>query len=279
MWQSKISSSRLGQEESSREFRVSHRIDPLGRVNSPGSRSAGLELITRILTVTVLALATSACATGTSTLFRATFDSDAPHSAPAQSPPGPPDSDFIYWFNTDRDAPFVTVVNDGALASNSIRIANLRSSRGHRFVAFIPVPASPSADSLYAYWNGVVYISETPLHIWLGWTQSEPLIEILLHNGDVRLRNGTGDYENVGSFQHGESHLILFALNRRDNTIDFSFVQRNNIISRQDLEPASARALDDTRPALGIGYFEMAESNAFYVADNIVISETAPPMP
>ena len=117
------------------------------------------------------------------------------------------------------------------------------------------------------------------MHIWLGWFQAEPLIEILLHNGAVRLRSSTGEYANVGSFQHGQSHFILFALNRRDNTMDFTFVQRNNIISRQDLEPAAASALNDTRPALGIGYFETTESHAFYVADNIVISETAPPTP
>ena len=62
-------------------------------------------------------------------------------------------------------------------------------------------------------------------------------------------------------------------------TFDLTFIQGDNVVTRNGLEPIDASALDGSRPVLGMGYINTRESSAFYIADNIIISERMPSIP
>lgn len=215
----------------------------------------------------------------TSPIFRADFDLDRIHSAPNPSPPGDPESDYIFWYNSESESPMIKVVYDGVLASNSARFANVGGQNESRYIGFIPVRISSTATNVYAYWNGVAYISDEPIDIWLGWSYSSPIGGFRLHNGGIFIRNTTSDYERIGTFDHGSSHFVLLAIDKGSSTFDLTFIQGDNVVTRNGLEPIDAAALDGSRPVLGMGYINTRESSAFYIADNIIISERMPSIP
>ena len=234
--------------------------------------------LTSLLLACMIALLGAGCSS-TKPIFRATFDSDTLHEAPNPSPPGDPDRDYIFWYTPDSDSSMVSVVFDGVLASNSVRFANIGGNNGRRSIGFIPIEVSPSATHVYAYWNGVSYISDEPIDIWLGWSYSSPIGGFRLHNGNILLRNSTDGFETIGTFNHGKSQFILLALNKSTRTFDLTFIQGDQTITRHGLEAISSSAVDGSRPVLGMAYVNTRESSAFYVADNIILSQKRPEMP
>lgn len=230
-----------------------------------------------LVVTSMVALLGAGC--GTTQIFRANFDSDRLHETPNPSPPGDPDSDYIFWYTADSDLSVVSVVYDGVLASNSVRFPNIGGNNGSRYIGFIPIEVSPSATHVYAYWNGVAYISDEPIDIWLGWSYSRPIGGFRLHNGNILIRNSTGGFERIGTFDHGKSQFVLLAINKNSRTFDLTFIQGDNIVTRLGVEAIDTGAVDGTRPVLGMGYINTRESHAFYVADNIIISEEEPEMP
>jgi hypothetical protein len=230
-----------------------------------------------LLIASLVTLFSAGC--GSTPVFRANFDTDRAHEAPNPSPPDSPNGDVIFWNSYAVDPSMVVVVFDGVLASNSLRFANLGDIERNRYVGFVPIEVSTSAAHIYAYWNGVSYISDEPIDIWLGWNYSRQIGGLRLYNGEVLIRNGTHSFERIGAFEHGRSQFIMLTINKSSRTFDLTFVQGDNIITRLGVNAIDPETVDDPRPVLGMGYLNGPESSAFYIVDNIIISEKRPDMP
>ncbi|MCW5557548.1 MAG: hypothetical protein KIT22_06935 [Verrucomicrobiae bacterium] len=207
-----------------------------------------------------------------SPIFRANFDADTVGALPNSNPPGNPVGDTI-WSTASGDPALLSVVNDPVFSSRSVRFAN--TGPLIRYVGFIPIDASSSAEKIFAYWAGVMGSASAPLDIWLGDTHFATIGGIRFESGNVRVRTAAG-YDTIGSYTPGVSHVVVLTFNRSAGTFGVSFLQGGNSSSSTDLPLITPSAAGTIRPTLYMAYLGGGSASAQYVADDIVISERQP---
>ncbi len=220
-------------------------------------------------------LAAALCFAHTSctTIFHADFDADAAGALPNANPPGIPAGDIIYS-TAGGSTTMLSVVDDAVIGSRSLRFRN--DGGFAKYLGFIPVNVSPSANRIYAYWRGVVGSSNAPLDIWLGDTHFSGIGGIRFDGGNVRVRTGSDRFETIGTYQPNVLHAVIFTFHKSAGTFSVNFYQGGASLSRSGLPIENATAGNTVRPTLYMSYYSGGASTARYFCDDVVISQREP---
>ena len=233
-----------------------------------------------------LALLLSAC--GSTELFRAGFDRDAPGAAPAEHPPGDPSGDRIYASATLGGAAssgLLRVAGNGPGSANGLQYSNVNEPAHNRFVGFIPKPGAWRTDkTYYAYWNGNLQLDPagSSLAVFLGNGHFAPIVSLKFEGGTVSARASEGDgFEPIGTYAEGRDHLVIISVDQAARTYALSFIQGGHTFNVQDRPIVDQGAspsppVETNQPVLYLLFDEDKSGAGRYLLDNVTISEKEP---
>ena len=223
------------------------------------------------ITILCIFLLSALAGCNSTPVLRATFDTETIGDMPSLDLAGDPAGDALWTTASSEET--LAVVADSVIGSRSARFSNTGSLV--RMLGFVPVSLSSSAEKVYAYWTGVIRGGSAPLHISLLAEHYETIGGLRFENGQVFAKTPSGD-ENIGSYDVGVSHVVLFTHDREAGTFDIAVLGRNRS-SKSGIPVISEPAGNSLRPFL-LMHYDGGSGDAQYVVDSVHISEREPEM-